>query len=235
MRKGIFITGTDTGVGKTTVGAGLIAALAASGKIVQALKPIESGCVTDADGDLYPADADMLRQASSFPGQPLSACIRYRLAEPLAPAIAAERAGIHLDLAECITLVRQAQEQADLVFVEGAGGLLVPFAGNRATGYITVADFIAELGLPVLLVARARLGTLNHTLLTLNELKRRNLTCLGVILNQTDAESGVECEDNAAVLEHMGAPVWGMVPYFENPSEATRNRVFQALAEKIEN
>lgn len=116
-----------------------------------------------------PADALELRHASSFPGCPLAEVNHYALAEPLAPAVAAERAGVELDLAKCVNLVRQAQATADWVVVEGAGGLLVPLARNRQSGYITVADFIQLLGFPSLVIARTRLGTINHTLLTLNE------------------------------------------------------------------
>src|SRR5262245_15101097 len=138
MANGIFITGTDTGVGKTTIGAALISAMVAEGHSVRAVKPIESGCMAGVDGTLIPADALILQKASRFPNAPIEECNRYALVEPLAPAVAAERAGIDLDLAECIQFVRQAQEHADWVVVEGAGGLLVPFTGTQKTGYQTV-------------------------------------------------------------------------------------------------
>lgn len=210
---GLFITGTDTGIGKTTVGAAFVRAVVASGVRVRALKPIESGCETDAAGELVPADALKLRAASSVPDAPLSEIIRYRLAEPVAPAVAAEREQVEIDVDECLALVERARADADFVTVEGAGGLLVPFAGTAATGYVTVADFAARVGFPVLVVARARLGTINHTLLTVRELERRNLACAGVILNDADGDAKTEVETNAAVLRSFGVNVLAEVPH----------------------
>ncbi len=211
--RGLFITGTDTGIGKTTVGAALVRAVVASGVRVRALKPIESGCETDAAGEFIPADALKLRAASSVPDAPLSEIIRYRLAEPLAPAVAAERANEELNVDECLALVRRAQADAEVVTVEGAGGLLVPFAGTAAGGYVTVADFAARVGFPVLVIARARLGTINHTLLTVRELERRNLTCAGVVLNDADGDAGTEIQTNAEVLRSFGVKVLAELPY----------------------
>lgn len=210
---GLFITGTDTGIGKTTVGAAFVRAVVASGVRVRALKPVESGCETDAAGEFVPADALKLRAASSVPDAPLAEIIRYRLAEPLAPAVAAERANVEVDVEECLALVGRARSDADFVTVEGAGGLLVPFAGTAATGYVTVADFAALVGFPVLVVARARLGTINHTLLTIRELERRNLTCAGVILNDAEGDAEREVETNAAVLRSFGVNVLAEVPH----------------------
>lgn len=227
--RGIFITGTDTGIGKTTVGTSLVAAMVSSGVSVFTLKPIETGCSLSPDGSLFPADAMLLRQASSFPEVPLNEVIQYRFAEPLAPAVAAERATSSIHLADCISSVHQAQTKADWVVIEGAGGLLVPFAQGPLNTYLTVADVIAELKFPVLVVARATLGTLNHTLLTVNELARRKITCLGVILNQTVDKAGVEIEDNARVLKTFGVQVLAEIPYFSNPCEPESSTRLQQL------
>ncbi|HNB70999.1 MAG TPA: dethiobiotin synthase [Acidobacteriota bacterium] len=232
--KGIFITGTDTGIGKTTVGAALVAALVATNQTVRVVKPVESGCLPDKEGNLMPADALELRHASSFPGCPLAEVNHYALAEPLAPAVAAERAGVELDLAKCVNLVRQAQATADWVVVEGAGGLLVPLAGNRQSGYITVADFIQLLGFPALVIARTRLGTINHTLLTLNELERRNMSCLGVILNQSDPQKGLEDEDNVHVLQALGVRVLATVPFIEQFTSEEQIQYLQPVLDSLE-
>ncbi len=213
MTRAFFITGTDTGVGKTAVTCALVRLLVAGGYRARAIKPIESGCAADAAGELQPADALAHRAAAGLEPVPLEQFIRYRLREPLAPAIAAERAGIRLDLAACVDLVRAAQAATDILLVEGAGGLLAPFAGTFRDGYQTVADFILALGIPALIVARARLGTINHTLLTWRELERRAIPCVGVILNESDLETGRERESNARALQAFGIPVLAELPY----------------------
>ncbi|MFQ3581416.1 MAG: dethiobiotin synthase [Chloracidobacterium sp.] len=213
MTQTFFVTGTDTGVGKTAVTCALVRSLTAAGYRARAIKPIETGCAVSADGELLPADALAHRAASGLAELPLERFIRYRLREPLAPAVAAERAGVDLDISTCLELIRTAQTETDILLVEGAGGLLVPFTGTARNGYQTVADVIETLGVPVLVVARARLGTLNHVLLTWEELRRRNLVCAGVILNDVDAEAGLEREDNARVLRTFGVPVLAELPY----------------------
>jgi dethiobiotin synthetase len=231
MAKGFFITGTDTGVGKTTVGTALVRAMVASGATVRALKPIESGCVYGPDGALMAADAEALRAASSFPDARLSDVARYCLIEPLAPAIAAERAGVSLDLAECVAFVRRAQAFAEWTVVEGAGGALVPFVGSERDGYVTVADFIAKLGLPALVVARSRLGTINHTLLTVNELRRRGINVIGVVLNDATNDAGLETEDNARALRALGVNILGELPHGASgeAAEATLKAIWTAV------
>ncbi|MGC2424586.1 MAG: dethiobiotin synthase [Nitrospirota bacterium] len=201
-----FITGTDTGVGKTIVAGAIAAALSARGVKVGVMKPAETGCreMTAAEArrysdagragkfskmrgvglDLYPKDAAFLKKASGS-GLPLDLICPYRFPEPLAPAIAAERAGAagaagaRIDL----NLIRKnfeiIREQSDLVLVEGAGGLMVPLAGKKL--YL---DLIAELGIPLIIVAEAGLGTINHTLLTVSAARARKIEISAIILNQ---------------------------------------------------
>ncbi len=213
MTQTFFVTGTDTGVGKTAVTCALVRTLIHAGCRARAVKPIESGCTLGSGGELQPADALAHRRAAGLEHLPLERFIRYPLPEPLAPAVAAERAGVRIELEACLELVQAAAAETDVLLVEGAGGLLVPLAGTAGEGYQTVADFIARLGCPTLIVARARLGTLNHVLLTWNELCRRGLPCVGVILNDTDAQAGPEREDNARVLRAFGVPVLAELPY----------------------
>ncbi len=231
LQKTFFVTGTDTGVGKTTVTGSLVRLLVAGGHRARAIKPIESGCRRRPDGTLEPSDALALRRAAGLEQCPLEQFIRYRLAEPLAPAVAAERAGVSLDLTACVELVRAAQDTTDLLLVEGAGGLLVPFTGDAQNGYQTVADFVTALGVPVLVIARARLGTLNHILLTVRELDRRGIACTGVILNAVDAETGPEGEDNARVLRTFGVRVLAELPYGVARLETSLTNVARYLAE----
>ncbi|MCS7080451.1 MAG: dethiobiotin synthase [Chloracidobacterium sp.] len=233
MARTFFVTGTDTGVGKTTVTTALLRLLVADGYRARAVKPIESGCRVSADGELEPADALAHRRAAGLEHLPLERFIRYRLQEPLAPAVAAERAGLSLDLTACVELVVAAQAETDVLLVEGAGGLLVPFTGNAQDGYQTVADFIMALNVPALVVARARLGTLNHTLLTVRELDRRGIACVGVILNDADAETGLEREDNARVLRAFGVSVVAELPYGTARPESHLANVARLLTQPL--
>ena len=150
----LLVTGTDTGIGKTFVACALAHALRAHGRTVAVMKPVETGVVS------APEDALRLREAAADPA-PLEDICPYRLRAPLAPAVAARAEGVTIDLARLETLIRRRQAAADVLLVEGAGGLLVPIRDG-----ITYADLAARLGLPLLVVAANRLGTINHCALT---------------------------------------------------------------------
>lgn len=202
----LFVTGTDTGVGKTAVSCALLAAWRRRGVKVGALKPIETG-VTPGD---FSADSDGVRLAAAAGLRPQqSICMQLPL--PLAPEAAAHAAGAAIDPQELVALCQKRARMLDsaLVLIEGAGGLLVPIA----PGY-TMADLALDLGAQVLVVARTRLGTINHTLLTVSECRRRGLRLCGVILNRATPESGEEDRDNAALIRaHGDIPVWGPLPH----------------------
>jgi dethiobiotin synthetase len=180
---GLFITGTDTGVGKTFVAKGLLDAGRRVGLRVAALKPAETGC----DGP--PADGTLL-----------GAEVPFTFRTPVAPAVAArlepDRPGFDLELVRLRYLALAAE--SDLVLVEGAGGLLVPYSDT-----VLGADLIAAFGLPVLIVARASLGTINHTLLTIAACRQRGITVCGVVLNETSPR-GPDFPHNAREIEHHG-------------------------------
>jgi dethiobiotin synthetase len=187
----IFVTGTDTGVGKTTVACALVAAARARGLRVLAIKPIETGCALAPDGrSLQPADALALERASRHPNasidrrmadrplEPTPLSTVYRFAAPLAPSVAAELAGAAVALAPILRAVDRLRSLApDLLLVEGAGGLLVPLSETA-----DMADLAAALDVPLLVVARDSLGTINHTLLTLEAAAARGLPVAGVVL-----------------------------------------------------
>jgi len=176
----IFITGTDTGIGKTVVSAWLCLHLHAA-----YWKPIQSGL----DGETDTQTVARLSGAPVFPEA-------YRLPEPLSPHLAATRAGLEIDV-ETIEA-----PNAPRLIVEGAGGLLVPLDGRRC-----MADLIALLGLPVLVVARSGLGTINHTCLTLEALRARKLPTLGVVM------VGDPNRENRAAIERYGrVPVLDELP-----------------------
>lgn len=215
MSPGLFVTGTDTGVGKTVVAAGL-ARLVSRVARVAVVKPIESGCAFDAGGRPVPADALALREAAGRSDVALSEIVAYALRAPLAPALAARAEGVTVVPDRLVALIRRARERAEFVVAEGAGGLLVPLGPGAP--YYTVADLIAESGLPALVVARAGLGTLNHTLLTVAELRRRDIDVFGVVLNHLTPEDGPEAASNPGVLEAHGVRVVAEVPYLAAPS-----------------
>jgi dethiobiotin synthetase len=211
-----FVTGTDTGVGKTTISAALLRAARARGRTVAALKPAETGCDRSPDGTLLPADGLALRAACGMDDIPLEAIVPHRFATPVAPAVAArrepDRPRFSVDRTRTALETLRAR-RPDLILVEGAGGLLVPFDEQ-----LLAADLVRELDLPLLIVARASLGTINHTLLTIFEARRRQLRVAGVILNRTLTAKGPDEESNAAEIARLAdVRVLGTFPHI--PSE----------------
>jgi dethiobiotin synthetase len=185
----LFVAGTDTGVGKTRVATALCRALRARGLRVGVLKPAETGCPQDA-----PDDALALLVASGC-AEPLDVVCPYRFAEPLAPAVAAVRENRAVDpavLGRCLARLRAGH---DIVICEGAGGLLVPLTDSLLT-----SDWIEAEKLPVLLVGRLGLGTLNHTLLSTRYLASRSIPLLGTVLCAVEPPSSVSEETNPAAL-----------------------------------
>ncbi|MCA9449454.1 MAG: dethiobiotin synthase, partial [Candidatus Omnitrophica bacterium] len=186
MNRPLLVVGTDTGVGKTRVGTGLVKAMQSTGRPVLAIKPVESGI---SEMELHEEDGAQLAQASgqSFPTQALT-----RLKAPLAPPVAAEKEGLSLHPEEWVSLIKDLLADHAFTLVEGAGGLLSPLAWNW-----TARDLAEELQARVLLVASDRLGTLNHTLLTLEALDAKNLSVLGVVFSApevTDPSTGLNAD-----------------------------------------
>jgi len=181
--RGLFIAGTDTGVGKTEVARAVLQLLAARGERPRALKPVETGCAPDA-----PEDALALRAACGPPNDalPLDAVCPHRFLLPAAPLVAAEAEGRVVERAPIDACVRAARDADQPLIVEAAGGLLVPLW--RAGGLFTNLDLAASLGLPVLLVGRAGLGTINHCALSALALAQRRIPLLAIVLNRTSPE-----------------------------------------------
>ena len=202
----LFVTGTGTSVGKTFVSCALIAALRARGRRVSVMKPVETGVTSE------PEDALALRAAADDPSS-LDAICPVRLRAPLAPSVAARLEGRRLDPDDLVRRVTARVTGADLLLVEGAGGLLVPIAGR-----FTFADLVHRCRLPVLLVAANRLGTVNHAALTARVADAAGLHVLGFVLSQpqatTDESAGTNAGEIAAltglcclgVLPHLGRP-----------------------------
>ncbi|MSP37581.1 MAG: dethiobiotin synthase [Deltaproteobacteria bacterium] len=211
MGKAIFITGTDTGVGKTFFSCALAALLKAEGYKVGVMKPVETGCV-EKDGQLFPDDAWRLQQASGC-AEPLDVICPYRLPEPLAPSIAAERAGVKIDVDRLLDVCRDLSAKHDITIVEGAGGLMVPLVPS-----FTFADFARVAKLPVIVVAANKLGVINHLLLTLEHASCKDLRPLGYVLNQLSSEISLAAQTNREVLAGLtGVPCLGELPYVGQP------------------
>lgn len=198
--RGLFVTGTDTGVGKTQIAAALARLLAERNLIVRPRKPVESGCQREGNR-LVPEDARALRAAART-DEPLERICPYPLEPALSPERAAELAGMSLALDDVRAACLEGVAETDFLLVEGAGGFYSPLAPGLLN-----ADLAAALPLPVLLVAADRLGTIGHTLLTVEAIKRRGLALVGVVLNRIDA-CGDPRMDNAADLSRwLGRPV----------------------------
>jgi dethiobiotin synthetase len=195
----VFVTGTDTGVGKTVACAALVREAQNDDLSVAYFKPVQTGV-----GPGEPGDADFVRAV--VPDAPATEGIRF--AEPLAPAVAAERAGREIDV-EALCAMVKALSAAEVVIVEGAGGLLVPLIAD-----FTMADFAVRIADAVVVVTRPGLGTLNHTALTVEVVRARGLPLAGIVIAGWPAVPGVVELTN---LERMGrmAPILGVVPHVD--------------------
>ena len=202
----VFVTATDTGVGKTEVASALLSLLADRGLRPAPFKPYESGCVRLE----APADALALRAAAGSDDALERICV-HRFRAPLAPGVAARRLGRRPDHRPVLAAYRSFAGRA--LVAEGAGGLLVPLDPRH-----DVVDLIALLRLPVVLVARAGLGTLNHTGLSLHLLRSRGITVKAVVLSRSSPARDPSVKDNAEWLTRRHrVPVLGPVPYREDP------------------
>jgi len=204
--RGIFITGTDTGVGKTYVGAGLAAAMRENGIEIGVMKPAETGCLL-RKGVLVPRDALQLMKAGGG-DDPLDLVNPYRFRVALAPAIAAARAGKKIEIRRIISAYRTLARKHPFMIVEGAGGIMVPLTTRR--NYL---DLAGVLDLPVLVVARPGLGTINHTLLTVMALRSRGVRIAGIVINhQSKKRPGLAERTGPQYIERLsGVPVIGHV------------------------
>jgi dethiobiotin synthetase len=210
----IFVTGTDTGVGKTYFTCALAALLRADGYQVGVMKPAETGCAVK-DGQLFADAAWRLKEASGC-AESIDRICPYRLPEPLAPSIAAARAGVKIDVDHLLTVCRDIGAKHDITLIEGAGGLLVPLVGS-----FTYADFARVARLPVIVVAANKLGVINHLLLTLKHGSCKGLPMLGYLLNHLDAESSLAAETNREVLAGMtGVPCLGEIQFAKDTKAA---------------
>jgi dethiobiotin synthetase len=215
------VTGTDTGVGKTIVTGGILRLLARTGRRPVPWKPVETGCRRG-----LPPDALHLLHASLRTDLSLSSVCPITFSSPVAPAAAALAAGHPLRPARLLAAARRLRAHGDCLIVESAGGLLSPYAPR-----FTAADLARLLRLPVLLVARNALGTINHTALAVAEIRRRRLPFVGYILVTTTPGPGLARQRNAELLTELtGTAPLAVLPHLRRP---TPDRVAHQLRARL--
>lgn len=219
MPKGFFITGTDTGVGKTVIASAIAVALRSLGLRTGVMKPAESGCIR-REGILLPHDGTFLKQMSQT-DDPMSDITPSVFESPLAPMAAAEAEKRDVDLANIRTVFGRMSGKYDVLVVEGIGGLMVPLKKDYF-----VLDLARDFGLPLIVTARPGLGTINHTLLTVNTAIKEGLEVAGVIINHSRPPLNDLAEKtNLALLPRiLRVPLAGVFPYIENPGEESITR-----------
>jgi len=218
--KGLFITGTDTGVGKTYVAVGIAQELVSRGFNVGVMKPAETGCQI-RKGQLMPSDALRLMSATGSQ-DPLSLVNPYRFRNPLAPSVAARLEKKNISDTRLLSAYKTLSQRHEFMIVEGAGGIMVPLSRN----YLFL-DLAEAFHLPVLIVSRPGLGTINHTLLTIVAMKRRRIKIAGVVVNYAEKwKQGLAERTSAAVIEALsGVRVLGTV--------GNKDRNFRDIVDKL--
>ncbi|MFA7242815.1 MAG: dethiobiotin synthase [Sulfuricellaceae bacterium] len=211
MNAAYFITGTDTGVGKTLVSCALLHVFAARGKTVVGMKPVAAGCASTARGLVCEDVANLM--AASNVSAPLEMVNPYAFQPPIAPHIAATQAGVAIEIAPICAACAALQALAEVVIVEGIGGWRVPLNAREDS-----ADMARQLGLPVILVVGMRLGCLNHALLTAQAIKASGLELAGWVANRIDPSMPAFDENLRALQARLAAPLLGVAPYAAQPS-----------------
>lgn len=210
MKYGFFVTGTDTGVGKTLISSALVCHFAQRGLRSAGMKPIAAGCKLSSGG-MISEDVLQLRMASNVE-LPLKVVNPYAFEPPLAPHIAAEMAGMRIELDIIQDAFKKAAEAVDILIVEGVGGFRVPLNEAEDT-----SDLARKLGLPVILVVGVRLGCLNHALLTAESIVARGLRLVGWVANDIDPEVGAKKENLESLGKLITAPCLGVVSFQQHP------------------
>jgi dethiobiotin synthetase len=212
MSRAWFLTGTDTGVGKTLIAAALLHAAAAQGLRALGMKPVAAGDAGDVDALIAAGNVAAARE-----------CINpYLLAEPLSPHLAARRDGVAIDVERIAHCLRELRALADFLVVEGAGGFRAPLDETRDS-----ADLAVRLGLPVILVVGLRLGCLSHALLTAEAVRARGLHLAGWVANQVDAQMACVEENIDTLRTRLDAPLLGAVPHQAAPDASRVARLLR--------
>jgi len=212
---GLFITATDTDVGKTVITGAIAAGLKARGCDVGVMKPLASGGVLNRDGKLMAEDATFIMQAAGIDEAEREMVNPVCLGPAFTPAVAARLSGVDIDMKAVLAAFGTLTDRHRLVLVEGVGGLAAPLWEN-----VLVADLAEAMRLPLLIVTRPNLGTINHKVLTVDYARRRGLKVAGVVFNGwQEAEAGVLERSNLEyIIRLTGLPVWGRFPYTDTIS-----------------
>jgi dethiobiotin synthetase len=205
MEKGVFVTGSDTGVGKTVIAGAIAAAIKAHGLNVGVMKPVASGA-KEIGGKLVSEDAVYLKKIiDSTDDDDLVNPILLK--PPLAPTIAASKTGVTIDIDKIWKAYEELTNKHDFVVVEGIGGLMVPIDDT-----LFVADLVRKMDLPLVIVSRDYLGTINHTLLTVEYARSRNLRIKGIVINMLKNDDDFVRE----IEKYSSVPILGTIPLKEN-------------------
>ncbi|RMA97192.1 dethiobiotin synthase [Hydrogenothermus marinus] len=204
----IFITGTDTGVGKTYISYLLTKALLESGKKVAYFKPVETGCISECE------DAKKL---SSITGQSIDEVVLYKFKNPVAPLVAEREEGLNISIDKIMDHFEYLKNKYNFVVVEGAGGIYVPITKVKGKIY-TYLDLVKDLKIPVIIVARANLGTINHTVLTINALKNIKADIKAVILNKASKNPNLAEKTNPDIIKEM-TNIENIIKVYENQKD----------------
>lgn len=215
---GLFITGTDTGVGKTRVTAALAVLLRAEGLRVAAMKPVATGARRTPDGLVAEDTLSLLAALDPIARPALADVTPFTYEPPVSPSVAARREGRWVRFDTIVAAAQRLEAESDVLLVEGIGGAMVPLGAEPQPGGeepvdLLVSDLCAALGLPAVVVARDALGTINHSLLTIDHLRRRGVALAGVVLNRTSPQVDQRC-DNVAEIARVGRlAVYGPLPF----------------------
>ncbi len=221
---GLFITGTDTEVGKTLVSGALIFKLRAQGINTLGFKPVVAGTYQDNHGALLNEDLETLRIASNLnPGQ-IDLC-PYILDEPAAPHLVAADLGLRLELETIMQAFSKVQSQADFVIAEGAGGFLIPLNDQQ-----DLSDVAQRIDFPIILVVGMKLGCLNHALLTYEAMKTRNLKIAGWVANTLSSEMPLLQENIEALKSKIEIPFLGLIPTLPKQLQKPENSPYSITA-----
>jgi dethiobiotin synthetase len=228
MTKGFFITGTDTGVGKTVIVAALVKSIGLLGYSVCGMKPIETGCKKSEfrvqssrlkvqKEKLIPSDGMFLREIAGMDDS-IDLVTPITFENPLAPMVASDIEGIPVDIDKIHKAYKELSKKYDVVIIEGIGGLLVPVRKDYF-----VLDLARDFRLPLIVVSRPGLGTLNHTMLTVNYAIKEDLNVAGIIINYTrPPKDTIDEETNPEVIKQISPiPLIGIFPYLEDLESST--------------
>lgn len=223
---GLFVTGTDTDIGKTVIAGALALAFRRRGIDVGVMKPAATGCRTRGTKRIA-EDIEFLLAAAGSEDEPELVC-PYMLREPLAPEVAAQIEGIRIDTRKIIAAYRELSDRHEMIIVEGAGGVFVPIKKNYF-----MLDLLPALALPALVVIRPGLGTINHTLLTCEILRAQGTKIAGLIMNDYPKRPSLSERTNPDVLRRYAkTPLLGVVPHLDTVSVPERK--LNGLDEAIE-